>query len=349
MKIINAIAPIRLNDIGGWTDTWFAGHGAVCNIAVYPYVEVQILVRDRAGDEPQVVVYAENYDLRYQLMPPQSAAAEGLDKLPLIEAAIRRMDIPERLAIEVRVHSEIPPGASTGTSAAVSVAIIGALDRLTPGQMTPYEVARLAHAIETEDLGLQSGVQDQLASAFGGINLVDIHVFPHANVAPVAISNALWWDLEQRLSLIYVGKPHQSSAVHQQVIHDLGPDPSTDPRLERLRILAEQAKDAIFAGDWPAYGAIMDANTEVQRGLHPSLVSPGFERVLAIAGGHGVLGCKVNGAGGDGGSVTVLGDGVMARKRAMHSELASAGFRPVPIYLARQGLRVWDSAYTNAA
>ena len=343
MKIINAIAPIRLNDVGGWTDTWFAGKGAVCNIAVYPYVEVQVLVSDRAGSEPQVVVYAENYDLRYHLVSPTSATEEGLEKLPLIEAAIRRMDIPERLAIEVRVHSDIPPGASTGTSAAVSVAIIGALDMLTPGRLTPYEVARMAHAIETEDLGLQSGVQDQLASAFGGINLIDIHQFPHANVAPVTIGNSAWWDLEQRISLIYVGKPHQSSAVHQQVIRDLGENPGEDPRLERMRVLAKQAKDAIFAADWQAYGAVMDANTEVQRALHPSLVSADFEQVIAIARRHGVLGCKVNGAGGDGGSVTLLGDGIMARKRAMHAEISAAGFQPVPIYLARQGLRVWSS------
>ena len=41
---MNAVAPIRICDIGGWTDTWFAGFGAVFNIAVYPYVEVQIQV-----------------------------------------------------------------------------------------------------------------------------------------------------------------------------------------------------------------------------------------------------------------------------------------------------------------
>ena len=344
MKIINAIAPIRLNDIGGWTDTWFAGHGAVCNVAVYPYVEVQVLVRDRAGAEPQVVVYAENYDLVYSLTTPEAAPVGSFEKLPLIEAAIRRMHIPERFAIEVRVHSDMPPGASTGTSAAVSVAIIGALDMLTSGRLTPYEVARLAHAIETEDLDLQSGVQDQLASAFGGINLVDIHQFPHANVAPISIGNSAWWDLEQRLSLIYVGKPHQSSAVHQQVIRDFGANASADPRLESLRALARRAKDAIFAADWADYGAVMDANTDVQRALHPSLVSVDFERVITIAAKHGVLGCKVNGAGGDGGSVTILGDGVMARKRAMHAEISAAGFQPVPIYLARQGLRVWSSS-----
>ena len=38
---INAVAPIRIADIGGWTDTWFAGHGVVCNIAVSPCVDVR--------------------------------------------------------------------------------------------------------------------------------------------------------------------------------------------------------------------------------------------------------------------------------------------------------------------
>ncbi len=44
LKIINAVAPIRICDNGGWTDTWFAGHGKIFNIGVYPYAEVQIEV-----------------------------------------------------------------------------------------------------------------------------------------------------------------------------------------------------------------------------------------------------------------------------------------------------------------
>ena len=42
--IINSVAPIRICDNGGWTDTWFAGHGKIFNIGVYPYAEVQIAV-----------------------------------------------------------------------------------------------------------------------------------------------------------------------------------------------------------------------------------------------------------------------------------------------------------------
>ena len=35
-RVINSVAPIRICDNGGWTDTWFAKFGAGCNIAVYP-------------------------------------------------------------------------------------------------------------------------------------------------------------------------------------------------------------------------------------------------------------------------------------------------------------------------
>ncbi len=35
-RIVNAIAPTRVCDLGGWTDTWFAGHGAVLDVATYP-------------------------------------------------------------------------------------------------------------------------------------------------------------------------------------------------------------------------------------------------------------------------------------------------------------------------
>jgi len=29
LRIINAVAPIRVCDNGGWTDTWFAQHGKI--------------------------------------------------------------------------------------------------------------------------------------------------------------------------------------------------------------------------------------------------------------------------------------------------------------------------------
>ena len=48
LRIVNSVAPIRVCDNGGWTDTWFAGYGRVFNIAVYPYAEVQMRSTRRA-------------------------------------------------------------------------------------------------------------------------------------------------------------------------------------------------------------------------------------------------------------------------------------------------------------
>ena len=56
--IINSVAPIRVCDNGGWTDTWFAERGSIFNIGVYPYVEVQIEVRPRDGARHRVILNA---------------------------------------------------------------------------------------------------------------------------------------------------------------------------------------------------------------------------------------------------------------------------------------------------
>jgi D-glycero-alpha-D-manno-heptose-7-phosphate kinase len=336
-RTINAIAPIRICDIGGWTDTWFARHGMVFNIAVYPFVEVQVGVLDHAEGEARVTIEVENFGHTYSVHPGKIV----YDKHPLIEAAIDVMKLPADAALRINIFSDAPPGASTGTSAAVSVALIGALDRLVGGALPPHDVAGLAHSIETKNLGLQCGVQDQLASAYGGINFIAMHEFPCSTVTPVTIPNNVWWELEHRLAVIYIGRPHSSSAIHSKVIEGLGPNAQDDPRLVRLRDLASLARDAVRAADFAMMGRIMNDNTEVQRALHPELVCAPMEEIISVAGDFGALGVKVNGAGGDGGSLTLLTDGDMARKRRLLRALFEKGFHSLPIYLSRQGLRVW--------
>ena len=162
LRIINATAPIRICDLGGWTDTWFAGRGTVLNMGVYPYAEAQIFVRKTPGGRNrEIVIHAENFGDRYAMPLPIE-----YEKHPLLEACLDIMNVPEDVDLEVNLYSHAPPGGSTGTSAAISVALLGALDLLTPGRMTPHEIAALAHRVETEKLGLQCGIQDQLCSGF---------------------------------------------------------------------------------------------------------------------------------------------------------------------------------------
>ena len=335
--VVNAVAPIRVCDIGGWTDTWYSVHGAVFHIAVYPYVEVQIHVVSREDASERVVITAENYGERFEVDPERIT----YDQHPLIEAALDVMELPDDAAFRINIYSEAPPGAATGTSAAVAVALLGGLDHLTPGRLTPHEIAYLAHSLETEKLGLQSGIQDQLCAAYGGVNFLEMPRFPHATVSNLHLPDPVWWELEQRLAVVYIGTPHSSSQIHQQVISDLGEDAALNPHLEEMRQLARQAKDAILQGDLASLGGVMSRNTEQQRQLHPSLVCEQADEIIAVGHDFDVLGYKVNGAGGDGGSVTLLCDGDRARKRQMLATLESSGYRNLPLYISRRGLRVW--------
>jgi D-glycero-alpha-D-manno-heptose-7-phosphate kinase len=341
-RIVNAVAPIRICDNGGWTDTWFAGHGKIFNIGVYPYAEVQIQVYpyDKREGGDRVVIYAENYGDHYV----RDLRMDGWQKHPLLEAAIRRMRVPEDMAIHLTIFSEAPGGASTGTSAAVSVALVGALDRLTPGRLTPHEVAYTAWAIETEELGQQSGIQDQLASAYGGINFIEMFQYPTASVSPIQISSPAWWELERRMALIFLGKSHSSSHIHEKVIRELEGEGPDSPRLEVLRTTAERSRDAIYESDWAGLGAAMADNTTAQAQLHPELVGADAWKIIEVAREHGALGWKVNGAGGDGGSVAILCGEMSSAKRAMirELELENPLWQHIPIYLSRQGLRTWE-------
>jgi len=339
-RIINCVAPIRICDNGGWTDTWFAKRGKIFNIGVYPYVEVQVEVFKNDAPHQQIVVFAENYGQRFAVSNAQS----GWDQHPLLQAAIARMKVPSDLALKVTIFSEAPSGASTGTSAAVAVALVGALDRLTEGHLTAHEVAYTAQAIETEMLKLQCGIQDQLCSAYGGLNYIEMFDYPRATVSQIQVPNSLWWELERRLVLIYFGKSHSSSAVHEKVIRELEGSSPDCRKLQDLRATAEKSRNAVHAGDFVALGRAMVDNTEAQERLHPDLVSADARRVIEIAKVHGALGWKVNGAGGDGGSLTILSGTLSHVKRAMIREIEAENhlFKNIPIYLSRYGLRTWD-------
>jgi D-glycero-alpha-D-manno-heptose-7-phosphate kinase len=344
MRTILATAPLRICDCGGWTDTWFAGYGSVFHMAIEPGVRVRIDLTPVLGPPPPVLLDVASFGDRYAFTP----GTQPWVKHPLIEAAIDAVGVPPRAAVSIAIESAVPPGASTGTSAAVCVALIGALQAASGIRSEPDAIATAAHAVETRKLGQQSGVQDQFAAARGGINFVDVFDYPGARVHPLAVSHETRAALERQMLLVFLGRTHQSSAVHEAVMRDVADVGPEHPVIAQLRRMAVRARDATLAGDLAALGGAMRANTDAQRRLHPSLVGSDAARIIAIAEAHGALGWKVNGAGGEGGSVCVLAGPDPASRDAIEDaiEAAGDGCRTIPFRIAASGLRVWDAART---
>ena len=88
----------------------------------------------------------------------------------------------------------------------------------------------------------------------------------------------------------------------------------------------------------------MCENTAAQAALHPDLVGAAARAVIGLAQSHGVSGWKVNGAGGDGGSLTLLAGPAAGATRRLVAALdaAAADWRVIPTRLSSEGVRVWE-------
>ncbi|HEX4862489.1 MAG TPA: hypothetical protein VFV02_00355 [Acidimicrobiales bacterium] len=300
--LVRASAPVRICDNGGWTDTWFGGPGRVLNLAVSPRVEV--VVRDAAAEVPA----------------PSN---------PLVLAALE--EYPPMRSVEVHIRSDAPAGSGLGTSAAVSVALVAAFSRLGGEHLDPMKLARAAHYLEADLVGVECGVQDHVSAAFGGINFITIDAYPSFTVEPLAP----WPELDGLLTVVYLGQPHDSSGVHEEVI-----DNGDTGVFERLRLAALDAKTAVAGRDLIEFGRSLVSNTTAQADLHPGVVGRDALVVIEAARRLGALGWKVNGAGGDGGSVTVLSADPDSRRRFDDWVHRYRRYRVLPVAASSEGARI---------
>ncbi len=308
---IVASAPVRVADVGGWTDTWFAGTGMVCSVAAGPGVEVTVhtvqpasrSVRGwRVGQERVPTLHLTDFESSVLL---DDAGRLALKQQHPVLAQILHTHLSVDSPIKsIGIRSAVPAGSSLGTSAAVGVALIAALQVASGVEPVPGELARLAHEAETS-AGLQAGVQDHVAAAFGGISRIGVS-YPFFDRQPIAASDATVEWLTSGLRTVFLGR-HDSSTIHRLVIDRLekNGEGSTSPELVELRAAAQAASDALQTDNRRAYGRALLQTVDAQRRLHPELISESAQQLIDLAVAFGGA-AKVNGAGGGGGSVTLL-------------------------------------------
>ena len=330
---VKAWAPNRILDFGGWTDTWFAQHGSVLNFAVDLHAQAVIISRQRRG----VSISAYDFGEVVEVESPDKVVYDGHHDL--LKAAVKMMGVDRA---NLSVYSDVPARCGTGSSAAVSVAMLGALALFAGRYHTPHEIARMAHELETKELKIESGVQDQIAAAVGGIGYHEISPYPHVSSTPVRIRQETIWELESRLLLVYTGEGRLSSDVHRKVIADYqSGQQATVEAMEELRQTPRLAANALFKGDFEEFAQVMNANNEAQKRLHPGITTPQIEEIERVAKRAGAIGFKTNGAGG-GGTTCVLT--ASDRRRAVQDEIRQAGYQLLPFHLEFDGLRAWAAS-----
>ena len=291
---------MRVADVGGWTDTWFAGVGAVCSVAVGAGTRATVEVGPgRVGDP--VAIEAPDLGAAWTTGPdPQVGwARPRAGDHPLLDHGVAAVVAelpdgwlgPDGASLHLTVASSVPPGSAVGTSASVLVAVVAAVGVAVDRPRPPSEVARLAHRAETGGAGRESGVQDHVAAAHGGVSWIEVDPYPTWRRSEVAVPDATAEALARRLVTVHLGGGHDSSVLHRVVIERArAGDAAVHGVLGELRGLASVARDRLAAGDLEGWAATLAAATQEQARLHPALVGDDARAVIDLAAAHGCRG-----------------------------------------------------------
>ena len=327
----HAIAPVRLDFAGGWTDVppFSAREGGV---VVNGAIELTARVVVRLGGR---LIRLVSEDLGEELECADSAGLVLDGRLDLLKAALRML--PVQTACTITTRCDAPPGSGLGSSGAMDVALVAALALARAERLTGREIAEQAWYLETVEAKIPGGKQDQFAAALGGFQRLTFRD-PDVGIEPITLDPAFATALEQRTVLCYTGRSRVSGATIARVMsaYERG-DPRVTGALRAMKDVAAAMAEALRAGDAARVAILLSDNWSHQQTLDPGMRTPDMARLESALRAAGALGGKAAGSGAGGSMFFVTGDDPTSAITAARA----AGATVLPMRWALEGVRAW--------
>ncbi len=316
--------PLRVSFFGGGTDypAWFREHGgAVLATTIDKYLYLHCRYLPPFFDFKSRIVWSKIE----QVQQPGEIAH------PAIRGVLEWMKI--RDGVEIHHHGDLPARTGLGSSSAFSVGLLHALHALRGELVSKRRLAEEAIFVEQQVLQETVGVQDQIQSAFGGLNRIDIRTDGSFEVTPLVVRAERLVGLQKHLLLLYTGLSRTASEIAAEQVATVGARTAELKAMREMVDLGE--KILVGTGDLRDFGRLLDESWKLKRSLS-SKIAPGFvNEIYDIARQAGAEGGKLLGAGG-GGFMLIF---VTPDKRA--SVLKSLQkLLPVPFQFERGGTQI---------
>lgn len=319
--MIVAQAPLRISFFGGGTDmpeVFRAISGAVLSATIDKFVYV--VVKDRFDDLIRVAYTCT------EIVNAVDEVHHDLVREALWTTGVQR-------GIELATFADIPSeGTGLGSSSAITVGILNALHAYRREVAGAHQLAQEACAIELERLGRPIGVQDQYASAFGGLCSMRFHHDGSVECRRVDLPLETLHRLDERLLLFYTGISRSASAVLEDQAANVSRNLGT---LTEMRRQAELGCELLQVAALDDFGRLLHEAWELKMSLSNRICTDGIDRMYALAREAGALGGKVTGAGG-GGFLLLYCPG--EKQAAVRAVLAD--YRELPFRLWGSGSRI---------
>jgi D-glycero-alpha-D-manno-heptose-7-phosphate kinase len=339
-RCVRARAPLRLGFGGGGTDVspYCDQHGgAVVNATIDLFAHVTI----RGYENGRLRLTAADRDATWEGGSDEPAPGPLFLLKAVYERMVRDFNAGRRFGLDITSYADCPPGSGLGSSSALVVAIVQAMNRFMDLDLDAHTVAKLAFDVERVDLGLAGGRQDQYAAAFGGLNFMRFHPSGAVQVEPIAAPIPFVRELEASLLLYFTGVSRDSAAIIEEQSRNMhARTPGSIAGLDALKTGAYDMRDAIRAGDFHRLGTLLDSGWASKKLTAGGISSAGIDAVYQAAKAFGVFGGKVSGAGG-GGFMMFLVD--PPRREDLRRLLSRYGGSTAFAKFFADGAHSWDS------
>ena len=349
IRVVSSRVPVRIDFAGGWTDVPLFTSlrpGIVVNAAItlYTYAEVSALPGEtkkvsRYG-YPTKEYYPDSTIRLYSLDLDEYVEAANIQNIEyngtmdLIKAACKKMEIE---GVEIVTRSDAPAGSGLGTSASLGVSLIGALSLFKRKRECGDRCAQIAFELETEELGLLSGTQDQYGAASGYINYITC-MKKAVKVHWIPVVNTFQYMLEKSLVLVYTGHSRLSSNLHSNVVAAFK-EGENHGALSNLVESGLMAHEALCKSNMNLLGEAINLSWENQKKLHSSITNEQIEHLFELAQKNGMLAGKACGAGG-GGCLLFLAQ--HNKEHLLRAAMKAAGVEILNFTFDTTGLQIWE-------
>lgn len=333
--LIRAKAPLRISFAGGGTDVPpFPAQegGCVLSSTIDRYAWGTL----RPRSDGAICINSLDFGTSLTYSSRRELVIDG--EMDLAKAAIRKLTGSYDQGFDLFLRCDAPPGSGLGSSSAMMVVLVGLLKEWKNLPLTDYEIADLAHEVERVDLGIQGGMQDQYAAAFGGVNFIEF-LGDRVVVNSLRLGADILNELEYNLLLVDTGKVRLSSNIIADQVqrYERGEHESV-LALREIKALTLEMKDRLLRRKWDDFGRLLHEEWQHKKRMSDRISNPELDVLYQLALDNGAVGGKITGAGG-GGHMLLLCE--FDRKHLVAQALREHGCEPSEVALEPLGLQTW--------
>jgi len=289
--VIISKTPYRISFFGGGTDypEWYLQEGgAVLSTTIdkYCYISCRFL--------------PPFFNIKHRIVWSHIETVSTISEIlhPAVREGLRHLGFNDAVGLEIHHQGDLPARSGMGSSSSFVVGLFKGLTALQGQMIGKHELALKAIELEQTVLKESVGSQDQVAAAYGGLNVIHFLQSGEIKVEPVITKAERIAELQSRLLLVYTGTSRLASDVAGGIIANLH---GKGQRLHEMRRMVDQAVSILNgSGSLDDFGRLLHESWVLKRELSVGVTTATVDHVYQTALEHGALGGKLLGAGGSG-------------------------------------------------